>query len=86
MDSFARTRVVTDTQECFIRSYPSNPERFWVCRNLGPTKIVVIGNHKTESSTNELRVGDYAEICCISAEVKTLNEADRSVLQWMPAP
>jgi hypothetical protein len=71
MDSAARTRVVISTSaEVVIRSFPANGSRFWVFRNLGPAKIVVIGNHQTESTNNELRAGDYVEIDCISAEVK----------------
>ena len=86
MDSLLRTRVVTGDQATFIRNYPANAERFWVFHNLGPTKIEIIANHKTEPSTNLLEVGDYIEINCISAEVKLAQVGSgHSVLSWAPA-
>jgi len=86
MESFPRTRVVTDTQHVFIVDYASNPERFWVFRNLGPSTIRITTNHKNgESNPMDLHLGDDLEANCISAEAKLAQgESNFSVLQWMP--
>jgi len=89
MDALARTRVVTNTTEMFIRA-PSGMEKYWVFRNLGPAKITIniYSPGVTGTLSHDLRMGDYFEARCQNADVKIAQgEAyDAAVLQWMPVP
>jgi len=85
VDSFVTTRAVTNTQETFIRN-PTGSEHFWVFRNLGPAKIVIMGFNASAASTlNELRPGDCVEINCQAADVKLAGSEpyNASIVQWM---